>query len=257
MIIRTQDLAPIEVEPDGQSWYEIEEVVDHKSAPGKRQRFLVRWKGTDASMDSWLPRVQITLLAPVSHEEFLQAHAKTTSDGRRASALVKARIDKYHSMVGDKGQFSAIAEQQKRVTQDARRKVAASPAASVAAPQAVSVADQRLQEELAKMIPDKGLVKWVRIKGYRSWPAVVIHISQVPTSQRNAVIRGWKPGAKLLFTFGDHLFYWAKPGDIFDWKGPQHDKFTGGKANQLFTCALREAQAAATTPHLPLPFGSG
>ena len=27
MIIRTQDLAPIEVEPDGQSWYEIEEVI--------------------------------------------------------------------------------------------------------------------------------------------------------------------------------------------------------------------------------------
>ena len=157
-------------------------------------------------------------------------------------------------MVGDKGQFSAIAEQQKRATQDARRKVAASPAASDAAPQAVSVADQRLQEELAKVIPDKGLVKWVRIKGYRSWPAVVIHISQVPTSQRNAVIRGWKPGAKLLFTFGDHLFYWAKPGDLFDWKGPQHDKFTGGKVNELFTRALREAQAAATTPHLPLPF---
>ena len=90
--------------------------------PGKRQRFLVRWKGTDASMDSWLPREQITLPALVSYEEFLQAHAKTTSDGKRASALVKARIDKYHSRFGDKGQVSAIAEQQNGLcrTLDAR-----------------------------------------------------------------------------------------------------------------------------------------
>jgi hypothetical protein len=65
------------------------------------------------------------------------------------------------------------------------------------------------------------------------------------------VMRAWKPGSELLFTFGDHLFYWASSGDLFDWKGPQHNKFTQGRANAVFTSALREAQAAAATPNLP------
>ena len=69
---------------------------DHSGTLDKRQRFLVRWKGTNASMDSWLPGDRITGAALVSYEEFLQAHAKTISDGKRASLLFKSRIDKYH-----------------------------------------------------------------------------------------------------------------------------------------------------------------
>jgi hypothetical protein len=253
MLTHSPDSMPVKVEPDGQSWYEIEDVVDHRGAPGKQQRFLVRWKGTDASMDSWLPRARVTLDALADYEEFLRSHAKTTSDGKRVSPLVQSRIDKYHSMVGANGQFSAIAERDRRARQDRQRAVTTSPAAVSGVTQAESDAERRLQEELHKVVPDRGLVKWVRIKGFRTWPAVVCHISQVPLSQRNVVMRAWKPGARLLFTFGDHLFYWAKPGDIFDFQGPQ-DRFAQGKANAVFTSALREAQAAAATPNLPLPF---
>jgi hypothetical protein len=120
-------------------------------------------------MDSWLPRDRITVAALESYEEFLQAHAKTVSDGKHVSLLLKARIDNHLSMVGELVQHSAIAEQQRRAERDARRGIATSPAAVGVVPQAESIADQRLQEMFVKVIPNKGLVKWVRIKGYRYW----------------------------------------------------------------------------------------
>ena len=65
MTQRNHDLAPVTVAPAPQVPLEIEEVVDHWGSPGNQQRLLVRWKGTDASMGSWLLKARIPSEAPV------------------------------------------------------------------------------------------------------------------------------------------------------------------------------------------------
>ena len=166
MIVRNQDLAPSKVEPAGLASVNI---------------FLCA--GT--STDSWLPREQITLPALVSNESVLKAHTEVTSNGKRQSPLVQACIAKYRSMIVDKGQFYAIAEQQCKWQQDARRGKSDRFSTTATAPTEPKVAGQRYTEELAKAVHDHGTVMWVRIKSHRPWPAVLASLPQVPASQRD------------------------------------------------------------------------
>lgn len=46
-------LHPPPVEVDGKDEYEIEKILSHRRM-GKGLQFLIRWKGYDASEDSWL-----------------------------------------------------------------------------------------------------------------------------------------------------------------------------------------------------------
>ena len=42
---------PITVEPDGSSWYQVVEILDHNGPSGPKCRCLVRWEGFDATHD--------------------------------------------------------------------------------------------------------------------------------------------------------------------------------------------------------------
>ena len=97
-------------------------MLDHKYPAGTRQKFLVRWKHCDASMDSWIPRAHVTLEALVAYEKFLKAHTDDKTDPVR----LEIRQRKYRSMIGDKGQFSAIAELQKEQARRVRGSVVTS-----------------------------------------------------------------------------------------------------------------------------------
>ena len=255
---RNQDLAPIPVTAGAQTSLEVEEVVDHKGSPGPRQRFLVRWKDTDASMDSWLPAEQIPLDALVSYEIFLQEHARISDDGRRNSPMVLSRKAKYDSLVGKTGSHSFIAKQQRAKARDARaaeRDVAHDVDDQAKAP--ATAKDRYLAEELAQVIPDLGAIKWIKIRGYRPWPGIVASLKQVPAVSRANVMRAKVPGSKLMFTFGDHQWHWAPPQKLYDWKGAQHDRYMppahGPQGPKLFKNALLEAEAAYLNTKLPLP----
>jgi hypothetical protein len=43
---------PVEVELDGSSWYQVEDILDHRGSPGPMCDCLVRWKDFDVSHDS-------------------------------------------------------------------------------------------------------------------------------------------------------------------------------------------------------------
>ena len=88
-------------------------------------------------------------------------------------------------MIGDKGQFSAIAEQQRKWQQDARRGKSDGFSTTATAPTEPKVAGQRYTEELARAVPDHGTVLWVRIKSHRPWPTVLVSFLQVPASKRD------------------------------------------------------------------------
>ncbi len=40
---------PVEVEVDGSSWYQVEDILDHRDSPGPMCECLVRWKDFDFS----------------------------------------------------------------------------------------------------------------------------------------------------------------------------------------------------------------
>ena len=107
------------------------------------------------------------------------------------------------------------------------------------------------------MIPDLGDIKWIKIRGHRPWPGIVVSLAQVPAKLRADVMRAQVHSSKLMFTFGDHLWHWAPSQKLFDWKGTKHDEFmpqaTGSQGSKLFRMALREAEAAYANPKLPLP----
>ncbi len=69
---------PVSVEPYGSTWYEIEEILDHRGSATNTGECLVRWKDFDASHDCWIPRHSVTPLTLRAYEEFLIAHAQVT-----------------------------------------------------------------------------------------------------------------------------------------------------------------------------------
>jgi hypothetical protein len=89
---------PVEVEVDGSSWYQVEDILDHRGSPGPKCDCLVRWKDFDASHDSWVKRKNITPLALQTYEQFLTEHvqfceerAKNSKINMYAQQLVSAR----------------------------------------------------------------------------------------------------------------------------------------------------------------------
>jgi hypothetical protein len=61
--LRTSDIGPppkslsakpVEVELDGSSWYQVEDILDHRGKAGPMCECLVRWKDFDVSHDSWV-----------------------------------------------------------------------------------------------------------------------------------------------------------------------------------------------------------
>ncbi len=70
--LRTPDIGPpprslsaktVEVELDGSSWYQVEDILPHRGKTGPMCECLVRWKDFDVSHDSWVRR---TLLTPIT-----------------------------------------------------------------------------------------------------------------------------------------------------------------------------------------------
>ena len=88
---------PLEVGPEGE-WYQVADIVANRGKAGPRQQCLVRWKGFDATHDSWVPRCHITPAALIACEEFLKETA-TNRAGRLALA----------HFVGNDGQYSPSA----------------------------------------------------------------------------------------------------------------------------------------------------
>jgi hypothetical protein len=89
---------PVEVEVDGSSWYQVEDILDHRGSPGPKCECLVRWKDFDASHDSWVRRKNLTPLALQAYEQFLTAHvqfceerAKNSKINMYAQQLISAR----------------------------------------------------------------------------------------------------------------------------------------------------------------------
>jgi hypothetical protein len=60
---KSLSVKPIEVEVDGSSWYQVEDILDHRDRAGPLCECLVRWKDFDASHDSWVQRKFLTPLA--------------------------------------------------------------------------------------------------------------------------------------------------------------------------------------------------
>jgi hypothetical protein len=67
---------PVDVEVDGSSWYQVEDILDHRDSPGPKCDCLVRWKDFDASHDSWVRSKSLTPLALQAYEQFLAEHVQ-------------------------------------------------------------------------------------------------------------------------------------------------------------------------------------
>jgi len=99
---QSSSVKPISVEPDGSSWYQIAEILDHNGPSGPKCRCLVRWEGFDATHDSWILRKHVTLEAITAYEQILTdmaADSGTTADKVKLATFI-----------GKQGQFSALAE---------------------------------------------------------------------------------------------------------------------------------------------------
>jgi hypothetical protein len=73
---RSLSAKPVEVELDGSSWYQVEDILDHRGSPGPQCECLVRWKDFDVSHDSWIKRKFLTPLALAAYERFLTEHVR-------------------------------------------------------------------------------------------------------------------------------------------------------------------------------------
>jgi hypothetical protein len=89
---------PVDVEVDDSSWYQVEDILDHRVSPGPKCDCLVRWKDFDASHDSWVRRKSLTPLALQVYEQFLTEHVqfceervKNSKINMYAQQLISAR----------------------------------------------------------------------------------------------------------------------------------------------------------------------
>ena len=78
---------PVEVELDGSSWYQVEDILDHRGHAGPSCECLVRWKDFDVSHDSWVQRKFLTPLALQAYERFLTEHVRFCEERARNSKL--------------------------------------------------------------------------------------------------------------------------------------------------------------------------
>jgi hypothetical protein len=78
---------PVEVELDGSSWYQVEDILDHRGSPGPMCDCLVRWKDFDVSHDSWVRRNSLTPLALQAYERFLTEHVQFCEERAKNSKI--------------------------------------------------------------------------------------------------------------------------------------------------------------------------
>jgi hypothetical protein len=78
---------PVEVEMDGSSWYQVEDILAHRDKAGPMCECLVRWKDFDASHDSWVRRKYLTPLALQAYEQFLTEHVRFCEERAKNSSL--------------------------------------------------------------------------------------------------------------------------------------------------------------------------
>ena len=142
---RTEDVGPLPkhlsvkplvVEPAG-DWYEIEAVLNHRGRPHlENQQCLVRWRGTDASQDSWVPRRDINEMALIEYERNLTEQANRAK-GHKMNQLLK-------SFIGTDGACSVIAARANAASRNKKRTAkkdeaeAATAAASAASARAAA-----------------------------------------------------------------------------------------------------------------------
>ena len=84
---KSLSVKPIEVEVDGSSWYQVEDILDHRGRAGPLCECLVRWKDFDASHDSWVQRKFLTPLALQAYERFLTEHVRFCEEHAKNSKL--------------------------------------------------------------------------------------------------------------------------------------------------------------------------
>jgi hypothetical protein len=110
---KSLSVKPIEVEVDGSSWYQVEDILDHRGSPGPKCECLVRWKDFDASHDSWVPRKFLTPLALQAYERFLTEHVQVCEDRAKNSKLksplqhLKSARERLFSFTGN-GRYSVL-----------------------------------------------------------------------------------------------------------------------------------------------------
>jgi hypothetical protein len=84
---KSLSVKPIEVEVDGSSWYQVEDILAHRGRAGPFCECLVRWKDFDASHDSWVQRKFLTPLALQAYERFLTEHVRFCEKHAKNSKL--------------------------------------------------------------------------------------------------------------------------------------------------------------------------
>ncbi len=94
--LRTSDIGPppkslsakpVEVELDGSSWFQVEDILDHRGKVGPMCECLVRWKDFDVSHDSWVRCKLLTPFALQSYEQFLTEHVRFCEERFKNSKL--------------------------------------------------------------------------------------------------------------------------------------------------------------------------
>ena len=78
---------PVEVALDGSSWYQVEDILDHRGSPGPWCDCLVRCKDFDVSHDSWVKRTNLTPLALQAYERFLTEHVQFCEERAKNSKI--------------------------------------------------------------------------------------------------------------------------------------------------------------------------
>jgi hypothetical protein len=78
---------PVEVEVDGSSWYQVEDILDHRGSPGPMCECLVRWKDFDFSHDSWVRRNSLTPFALQVYERFLTEQVQFCEERAKNSKI--------------------------------------------------------------------------------------------------------------------------------------------------------------------------
>ena len=110
---KSLSVKPVEVEVDGSSWYQIEDILDHRGRAGPLCECLVRWKDFDASHDSWVQRRFLTPIALQAYEQFLTEHVRFCEGRARSSKLkslalhLRSARERLFSFTGN-GRYSVL-----------------------------------------------------------------------------------------------------------------------------------------------------
>ncbi len=68
---KSLSVEPVEVEVDDSSWYQVEDILDHRDSPGPMCECLVRWRDFYFSHDSWVKCNNLTPFELQAYERFL------------------------------------------------------------------------------------------------------------------------------------------------------------------------------------------